>query len=206
MSLHPLARRPRVQDARRRAGCDLDGGGPFFHNSSITTRVPGDPNTSHQVRSETTHGRRSLPATAFTPTRRDSLHASNSLVIGSDMALSPIPITPIIDHRLTSARQHFQGGGTGSNPVGGAQRFPSSAGPFRSEPAARATAAITLSITVAVPARPTASRPDGDCPAGSTVERSRPSRPLDIENARKPHRPRAAQTTCRTPYARLGTS
>ena len=61
-------------------------------------------------------------------------------------------------------------------------------------------------ITVAVPARPTASRTDGDCPAGPTVERSRPSRPLDIENARKPHRPRAAQTTCRTPYARMGTS
>ena len=206
MSLHPIARRPRVQDARRHAGRDLDGDGPFFHNSSITPRVPGDPNTSHQVRSKTTHGRRFLPTAAFTPTRRDSLHASNSLVIAPDMALSPTPITPIVDHGHTSAHQHFQGGGTGSNPVGGAQRFPSSARPFRSVPAARATTAITLSITVAVPARPTASLKDGDCPAGPTVERSRPSRPLNIENARKPHRPRAAQTTCRTPYARLGTS
>ena len=206
MSLHPISRRPRVRDARRRARCDFAGDGPLFHNFSITTRVPGDPNTSHQVRFESTHGRRFLPATAFTPTRRDSLHDSNYLVIGPDTALSPTPITPIIDHGYTSAHQHFQGGGTGSNPVGGAQRFPSSTRPFRSVPAARATAAITLSITVAVPARPTASRTDGDCPAGPTVERSRPSRPLDIENARKPHRPRAAQTTCRTPYARMGTS
>ena len=123
MSLHPIARRPRVQDARRHAGRDLDGDGPFFHNSSITPRVPGDPNTSHQVRSKTTHGRRFLPTAAFTPTRRDSLHASYSLVIGSDMALSPTPMTPIIDHGHTSAHQHFQGGGTGSNPVGGARHY-----------------------------------------------------------------------------------
>ena len=121
MSLHPIARRPRVQDARRHAGCDLYGDGPFFHNSSITPRVPGDPNTSHQVQSGTTHGRLFLPATAFTPTRRDPLHASNYLIIGSDMALPPTPITRPTDHRLTSTHQHFQGGGTGSNPVGGAQ-------------------------------------------------------------------------------------
>ena len=174
MSLQPIARRPRVRDARRQDRCDLAGGGPFFHNSSITPRLPGDPNTSHQVRSETTHVTRFLPATAFTPTRRDSLHASNSLVIGSDMALSPTPMTPIIDHGHTSAHQHFQGGGTGSNPVGGAQRFPSSARPFRSVPAARATAAITSAITFAVPPRPTASLNVGDCLAAATLEQSRP--------------------------------
>ena len=208
MPPHLLADHPTALAVEKRVQCggETVQGRAVCHKSAITPPASGRVRASHQVLNLSAPDSRLANFRHpwwTTPTLDERARAQR---VTGDSTMWPHHLTPRFVLGVRSEGQYFQGGGTGSNPVGGAQRFPSSAGPFRSEPAARATAAITLSITVAVPARPTASRTDGDCPAGSTVERSRPSRPLDIENARKPHRPRAAQTTCRTPYARMGTS
>ena len=95
----------------------------LFHNSAITPPVSWRIRRSHQVLPISTqngslavieHPRRTAPTL--------NAHARAQRATGDSLTSRHCP-TPRSEHSERSAGQPFQGGGTGSNPVGGASFF-----------------------------------------------------------------------------------
>ncbi len=92
----------------------------FFHNSSITVAVPRDTGASHQVQRETAQDGSLAAPFAFAGDESHSCFAVNYLVRTARCVSHFAPGEPgsaTVDQALF---RHFQGGSTGSNPVGGA--------------------------------------------------------------------------------------
>ena len=128
--------------------------GAVFHNSSITSSVSGGVGTCHQDFCNSTPN---LPR-AVVEQRPQAKFALGSHAKAQcspeDSTTSRHCLSPRFAHREGFAEQPFQGGGTGSNPVGGARRPPWSE---RASTLARlgpATTSLPSCITSPFPGRP----------------------------------------------------
>ena len=123
MSPRPTATLPPAFDAEQWAGRALTvDRGMVFHNSSITRSVSRRVMASHQVLHESTPNG---PHTDFDDTREAlsalGFRTTTQRATGESVMSWHCPI-PCSAHGERSAGRPFQGGGTGSNPVGGARR------------------------------------------------------------------------------------
>ncbi len=123
MSPRPSAPCPPALDVEKRDGNTLTvDRGTVFHNSSITRSMSWRVMSSHQVLHESTSNG---PRTDFVHARETlstlGFRASTQRATGESVMSWHCPI-PCSAHGERSAGRPFQGGGTGSNPVGGARR------------------------------------------------------------------------------------
>ena len=125
MSSHPLAGPPPALDLEKRAdrGGTVVRGGTVFHNSALTPPVSGSVGASHQVLCILTPN--DPPGVVEVPRRTVSMlgHRARSQRATGDSTTALYCPTPRLVHSEGLTGQPFQGGGTGSNPVGGARRY-----------------------------------------------------------------------------------
>ncbi len=95
--------------------------GEFFHNPSITSRAPRDARSSHQVGREVPAFQPFLHSRGLSPVGSIPNLAVYSLITSPACETIGTPVAPRPVGPDDGPSQPFQGGGTGSNPVGGAQ-------------------------------------------------------------------------------------
>ena len=146
----------------RRAARRSDRAGAFFHNPAITLLVLRRLRASHQVLRFSARRDRDADVEQRPKAKSPLGSRTADQRTTGDWKRSQNRPMPHSGPAVRSGRQPFQGGGTGSNPVGGAKRNSSSLHLNRIGCDGRDVTSITSSITLTVPSRPRVSLKVGD--------------------------------------------